>query len=288
MKLLYGVMASACLFALGCDSGWRNLVSDPVDPWVDATPGPPDAAPPLPDATQPAIDAAPPDAAADSAADASAPAARCGKQACKCDDGVDNDLDGLADGLDPECTGAFDQDEASFATGAKVAQKSCRDCYWDSNSGSGDDSCRYPEACLRGAALSGNGACQSCEVTESCVSSCAARTPNGCDCFGCCGVALGAGTMVYLELSDTCSLAKLSDVNACPRCVQNTACLNPCGRCELCPGRRLADLPPDCGDGKDPSAPAYRCDEGQPICRTTADCQADMYCQLGCCLAALL
>ncbi len=30
---------------------------------------------------------------------------------------MDNDGDGLVDGFDPECTGPFDDDEATFATG---------------------------------------------------------------------------------------------------------------------------------------------------------------------------
>jgi hypothetical protein len=248
--------------------------SDAATPARDASP----SAPPLDATLDAALDSAPRD-----------PVARCGKQACACDDGLDDDEDGLADGLDPECTSAFDDDEASFATGGKVAAaKSCRDCYWDGNVGSGDDSCRYPEGCLRGEALMGNGQCHSCEVTAACVASCAARAPNGCDCFGCCELALGGGRTVSIELSETCSLATLDDLSACPRCVQNTACRNPCGRCELCPGRRAEDLPPDCGQGAAPGAPAYRCDEGQPVCRTTGDCPADMYCQLGCCLASLL
>src|SRR5688572_6561790 len=36
---------------------------------------------------------------------------------CVCDNGLDDDEDGLIDGLDPECTGPFDNDEGTFATG---------------------------------------------------------------------------------------------------------------------------------------------------------------------------
>ena len=41
----------------------------------------------------------------------------CGDVPCACSDGMDNDGDGLVDGFDPECTGPFDDDEATFATG---------------------------------------------------------------------------------------------------------------------------------------------------------------------------
>jgi len=212
----------------------------------------------------------------------------CGNRACACDDGADDDGDGLVDGLDPECSGAFDDDEASFATGSMVDTKGCRDCFWDGNSGAGDDTCRYPAACLRGEEPTGGGNCRSCEVSPSCSDHCAARTPNGCDCFGCCEVSRGNGATITIEVSPQCSLAKLDDLAACPRCIQNTACRNPCGRCELCPGRSAADLPADCGAGGAPGAPVYRCDEGQTVCKSASDCPLDTYCQLGCCLAALL
>src|SRR5690606_33835333 len=41
----------------------------------------------------------------------------CGSTPCACSDGQDNDGDGVADGFDSECTGPFDHDEGSFATG---------------------------------------------------------------------------------------------------------------------------------------------------------------------------
>ncbi len=43
--------------------------------------------------------------------------ARCGTHVCACDDGLDNDGEGLMDGVDPESTGPYDDDESSFATG---------------------------------------------------------------------------------------------------------------------------------------------------------------------------
>jgi hypothetical protein len=212
-------------------------------------------------------------------------AARCGKGPCACDDGLDNDKDGLIDGLDPECTGALDQDEATFATGNESKAKSCRDCFWDEDQGTGSDACRYPTECLRGEAPKGNGSCGSCTVGQKCVDTCAARTPSGCDCFGCCEVWRSDGTKVSIELSDRCSLAKLDDTSACPRCMQSSQCRNPCGRCELCPGRTAKDLPEDC----QARTPANVCDEGQDVCGVSADCSTtDQYCQQGCCFAVLL
>src|SRR5688500_10744812 len=41
----------------------------------------------------------------------------CGDAGCVCSNGLDDDDDGAADGLDPECTGPYDDDEGSFATG---------------------------------------------------------------------------------------------------------------------------------------------------------------------------
>jgi len=249
-----------------CDSATLNLIGRAAD-----------------GAGRSATDASRPDAAADSGA-----LALCGGHPCACDDATDNDTDGLVDGLDPECSGAFDDDEASFATGLVVDAKGCRDCFWDSNSGAGDDSCRYPAACLRGETPSGAGNCGSCEVDATCIGQCAPRTPNGCDCFGCCEVTRADGSKLAIEVSPSCSLTQLDDPIACPRCIQNTACRNPCGRCELCPGRTSADLPADCVTSSALGTPAYRCDEGQPVCASPGECVPGTYCQLGCCLVSLL
>jgi hypothetical protein len=217
------------------------------------------------------------------AASAHIPSARCGKAACACDDGLDNDGDGLIDGLDPECTGSFDADESSFAIGKPNKRSGCRDCFWDDSPGLGHG-CRYPSECLRGQAPPSNGACTSCDVGAGCIDECLDRTPNGCDCFGCCEVMRPDGTSLFIELADTCSMQKLHDEQACPRCVQNTQCLNPCGRCELCIGRTDAQLPPDCSGSRSD----YSCDQGQVVCASSNDCVGASYCQLGCCLVDLL
>lgn len=226
-----------------------------------------------------APDAAPPQAGGD------APAARCGKRPCACDNGVDDDQDGVLDGLDPECTAAFDDDEETFATGLSNKSGACRDCFWDDNAGFGDDGCRYPAECLLGTAPNGNGNCSSCQVSTQCVDACRVRTPNGCDCFGCCEVVRSNGDHTFIELTETCRLDKLDDPDSCPRCVQNSSCKNPCGRCELCLGRNVDSLPADCRRGSD--QPRYQCEDGFSTCATTQDCSLSEYCQLGCCLVDL-
>jgi hypothetical protein len=269
------LLLAACL-GCACDEARINLVSDQTAGARAA----PDAG-----STRPldaAVASAPPDAAPPHIA-----SARCGKRPCACDDGLDNDDDGLVDGLDPECTGSFDEDEASFGIGKSNKQTRCRDCFWDDNAGGGDDGCRYPSECLTGAAPGNNGNCSSCSVSSECIDTCRDRTPNGCDCFGCCEVARPDGSSLFIELAETCSLLLLDDANACPRCVRNTACLNPCGRCELCVGRRREQLPADCSAAT--GAPAsFSCDDGRAVCSSSSDCVGASYCQLGCCLVDLL
>src|SRR6185295_2832893 len=113
----------------------------------------------------------------------------CGNHVCHCSNGIDDDGDGTIDGFDVECTGAIDDDEGSFATGIPGDNRDPKwqDCFFDGNSGAGDDRCRYPTGCLTGE-LSQDA--PACAVTETCRNNCQPRTPNGCDCFGCCSVQL--------------------------------------------------------------------------------------------------
>ncbi len=163
-----------------------------------------------------------------------------------CSNGVDDDGDGLTDGMDPECTGATDEDEGTFATGIPGDNRDPKwqDCFFDGNSGAGDDGCRYHTDCLYGD-LDATDA--SCQITDECRDFCQARTPNGCDCFGCCTIEDGSGNAVDILTGGSCSLNDLDDEEACPRCVKSPDCENTCGRCELCPGRSIDDLPEDCG-----------------------------------------
>jgi len=206
---------------------------------------------------------------------------RCGSVTCECSDGIDNDGDGETDGFDPECTGAGDAFESSFATGRKGEEQSdkCQDCFWDLNSGPGDDGCRWASSCsIDGTSASGNGQCRDCTPEPACIDTCTPLVPNGCDCFGCCGI-WREGTIKNILLgSSSCTSATLDNPQLCTPCIPSAECANPCGRCELCPGRRVVDLPADCGTG-------YSCDEGE-VCEVNADCSGPLEsCQQGCCRA---
>lgn len=224
----------------------------------------------------------------------------CGGVACKCHNGIDDDNDGFIDGADVECTGPYDDDETTFATGIPGDNiDDCQDCFFDGNSGQGNDGCAYPTECLYGGMPAGMGGsdCHDCAVTTECVDYCKARTPNGCDCFGCCGVRTSTGEVVNVVLAATCSLDVVDDETKCPRCVQATnACVNECGRCELCPGKTVADLPADCyvtppdaavPDGGSPLYPPQTCDADLIPCDATHPCLSTFYCQQGCCLQIL-
>lgn len=271
------------LAASACVSHRIDLGHDPIGGGADA--GKVDAASPgLRDAAHDAAITTPVDAAITTPVDA-ALAGRCGNRPCACNNGVDDDRDDLIDGVDPECTGALDDDEATFATGHQSkAKMNCRDCFWDEDQGTGNDLCRYPTECLRGDEPTNKGNCGSCDVEQGCVATCRVRTPSGCDCFGCCDVSLPNAVRVTIELSEGCSLDKLDDMVACPRCTQSTQCRKECGRCQLCLGRSLSDLPADCRA----KTPPNQCEEGQRVCATSSDCTAEQYCQLGCCFASLL
>ena len=215
-----------------------------------------------------------------------------------CSDGKDNDMDGLIDGFDPECTGPADNDEGSFATGIPGDNKDPKwqDCFFDGNSGAGDDGCRYATGCLTGDLEPTD---KNCTLAQACIDFCAPLVPNGCDCFGCCTVQTADGKTVDIETASSCSLDKLGDDDACPRCVKSEACGNTCGRCELCPGKTEADLPADCdpstgtggagstGDGgaSTGGGPSYTCDGGEQVCGAGLDpCLITHYCSLGCCI----
>jgi hypothetical protein len=256
------------VWLVGCETKTTRLVSDEV-----------------PDAMTVVDASSPRDTSV--AGDAARPRALCVDGAtCACDDGQDNDADGLIDGFDPECTGAFDHDEASFSSGAPRASGMCLGCFWEDNGGPRDSLCRYPRGCREGMEAPIGGACTTCEVTEECSIPCTKLTPNGCDCFGCCAVERSNGTTAFVTLEDTCTLNLLDDSKACPVCVQSPDCMNPCSPCELCPGRTIDRLPAECTNGTPGEVP-WTCDTGRS-CRVASDCGLDYYCQLGCCLPLVL
>jgi hypothetical protein len=216
---------------------------------------------------------------------------------CACADGEDNDDDGVTDGFDTECTGPADNDEGTFATGISGdnMDPKWQDCFFDGNSGAGDDGCRYHTDCLTGDKEASDA---DCTVAEQCLDFCTARTPNGCDCFGCCTIRQADGTDVSVVISEQCMEENLED---CVTCTPSTQCGNQCGECELCPGKTVDDLPDSCDStppdggtagsggssgsgGSDAGTPGYTCDDGAVVCAEQSDCPTTShYCSFGCC-----
>lgn len=212
--------------------------------------------------------------------------AYCGDERCACSNGEDDDLDGKFDLDDPECTSPADQFEEHFGTGAfgENSASKCQDCYFDNGPWTGNDPCSRPRSCAtNNNASGGNGACRSCDIDESseCVNSCEPLVPNGCDCFGCCGVYWRDGTVRNVLLSSSCSwdIDILDDPARCEPCIPSPTCRNTCQKCELCPGRTVADLPAEC----QASGPGLMCNDTE-ACQSASDCANSEYCLLGCCL----
>jgi cysteine-rich repeat protein len=204
----------------------------------------------------------------------------CGNKIYACGDNVDNDDDGLVDLEDPECISPCDDDESSFLTDLPGQNNDCKqDCYFDANSGSGDDSCEWNLKCDPenpganiGCAYDPDFAMCELDVMQQCLDFCVPLVPNGCDCFGCCEI---SGQFVYLDSTDGCSLDNLE---ACESCTFFENCNNPCEpeNCELCFGQGPEDLPPECDMAS--------CPEGVSSCESIDDCPVGQYCQTGCCI----
>jgi hypothetical protein len=214
----------------------------------------------------------------------------------QCSDGCDNDNDGLIDGDDPECTGAIDRREDSFATGipGDNMDPTKQDCFFDGNSGQGGGDCQIHVCCI----LAGDPDCpaehanppydpSACAtaVDASCKAYCEPITPPGCDCFGCCTVCDGDGcTDIYTNpaVAPDCDQDAIHDPARCPACVKNAACGSPCGgtSCVLCPGQDPSALPASCGG-------TSACPGGLSACTATADCGPTQYCANNCCIAVV-
>jgi hypothetical protein len=240
----------------------------------------------------------------------------CGDTVCACANGEDDDGDGLVDGLDPECTGPYDDDEATFATGIPGDNKGAakQDCFFDGNSGSGNDGCSYPTGCLTGDIDPTDARCQ---VSDECTEFCQRYAPNGCDCFGCCEIFRPDGTSKNVQIGNECSTDRLDDETVCAPCTKSLACDNGCGECELCLGKTVDQLPdtcfmtpdtpdagmdsdagttpdgggadPDGGPGADSGTPVIplpnTCEDGETPCNFDNPCMgADLYCLQGCCI----
>ena len=145
----------------------------------------------------------------------------------QCSDGIDNDGDGKIDYADPECVGGLDNDESSYATGIPGDNvDACKqDCFFDGNSGMGDDGCMWQLKCDP---RTTNAACpydqayatqhaDECSLSSSqsqtCIDKCQKLVPNGCDCFGCCAV---PGAPTPIRLVATCTAKDFGDPDEVP------------------------------------------------------------------------
>ncbi|HYO95509.1 MAG TPA: hypothetical protein VER33_13400 [Polyangiaceae bacterium] len=226
----------------------------------------------------------------------------CGRKVYACGDCVDNDEDGLADALDPECFGACDNDEGLFG-GSIPGQNNApckQDCFFDQDSGSGNDGCDWTHACDPLSVApdyppSGQSQCsvttatpaqeQTCQGLRSaqpprCVDTCLPLVPNGCDCFGCCELPGQSGSFVWLgsavDRQETCDRSQLGSAVACRPCTPVSSCFNACEGCETCVGSTR----PRAGcAGTDNHCPA-----GVEPCGPGARCPVDAYCITGCCV----
>jgi hypothetical protein len=263
-------LALIALLVAGCgDDDGTGTADGAVDgdgsPIVDADPNAPDASPMV---------------------DAFVPPG-CMPGSTECTDCDDNDGDGLVDGYDPGCISADDRLEGSFATGIPGDNMDLcnQDCFFDGDSGAGNDGCDIPTCCFFANLADCPDQCQSgfdpadCMTTTECEMTCAPATPPGCDCFGCCTICDDVDcytVYTHPEVAPDCTQESLADPTLCPPCVPSAECGTPCGDCILCPGQDPSDLPPGCTGAE--------CPDGATECTSTADCTATQFCSNGCCL----
>jgi hypothetical protein len=259
--------------------------------------------------------------------------ATCDGRTYRCGNCLDDDGDGLIDSADPDCLGPCHNSESTYYPmipgGDPSAMNCARDCYYDDNNGSGDDGCSWDKRCDP-LSPGGDGMCRyatppppsarcMADLTMACLDFCMPRTPNGCDCFGCCELPARSGNFVFLgtvgaDGTPSCTREHVSDPTRCRPCTPHSVCVNPCERCELCLGRDPATIPADCfppppvdagvpadagplpdGAAPDMSAPDMgtydmgtpdlRCSGGRQPCGLPGDpaCPAGYYCLTGCC-----
>ncbi|MCE9571903.1 MAG: hypothetical protein K8W52_01985 [Deltaproteobacteria bacterium] len=211
----------------------------------------------------------------------------------QCSNGCDDDLDGKTDGADPECTGGIDDSEGSFATGIPGDNIDTvkQDCFFDGNSGSGDDKCEIHICCLLTdpdcATKYSNPPFDPSSCTtasQTCINACEPLTPPGCDCFGCCTECDATGCVdIYINpaIAPQCDETVIHDGAKCPVCTKVTSCDSPCGgdTCILCPGQDPSTLPATCTGATCPS--------GGATCTDSTSCGSGNYCANGCCITVV-
>ena len=199
--------------------------------------------------------------------------AKCQGKLYACGDCIDNDNDGKVDMEDPDCLGpCHNAENTYYGSIPGQAGPACTvDCYFDQDSGSGNDDCHWnhecdplsvapnypPEGpgstCAYDPNANTPGTSQSCtqlmdKQSNACLSFCGDLTPNGCDCFGCCNLPAGGNQWVWLGSEKSgvgsCTLKDVNDPTKCQPCTPVKGCLNTCEKCELCLGK--TELPPEC------------------------------------------
>jgi hypothetical protein len=207
-----------------------------------------------------------------------------------CGNCIDDDLDGLIDGQDPQCQGPEDRLEDSFATGIPGDNQDPKkqECFFDGNSGQ----CQVHTCCLLSDCpddLLPFDRDQDCDNLDApCLSDCLPSTPVGCDCYGCCTVCNpetdDCADILLQGAPDECDPGDIgtATMSECLSCVKVEDCNG--GECDgspddciLCPGQSGDDLPDTCE--------ANECPEGQTVCQTSDDCDGLDYCSNGCCRA---
>ena len=203
----------------------------------------------------------------------------------QCNNCQDDDGDGFTDGEDVHCISSQDNDESSFATGipGDNIDSAQPDCFFDGDSGAGNDGCDIEQCCLLGDCEPGT----DCTVSQECIDFCAPLVPVGCDCFGCCTLCLDDNCKDVLTFPDStpewdCNdLNNLDDPLKCPQCTKIDGCDSDCdladGDCILCPGQDPGDLPADCDMQN-------QCPDGRQTCSATQACPSLQYCSNGCCI----
>jgi hypothetical protein len=159
-----------------------------------------------------------------------------------------------------------------------------QDCFFDGNSGQGDDGCIWDLRCdpenpgeFIGCEYTGGNNCdnQPPNQEQGCIEFCEPFVPPGCDCFGCCTVQTPKGPVdIFLNSDPECALDNL---DACEQCTsQIDDCGTPCvpEKCQVCFGE--TEPPEGCGENMCPSGDP--CDADQPD-----SCPMDYFCYLGCC-----
>jgi hypothetical protein len=219
------------------------------------------------------------------------PPPACGEPgATQCNNCMDDDGDGLQDGADPHCISALDDDESSFATGIPGDNRDPKqDCFFDGDSGDGNDGCSVDICCLLGDCPTGT----DCNASQECVDFCAPAAPPGCDCFGCCTVCYEGTCKDILTIPDSTDgwdcddLNNLGDDTKCPMCTKVANCGTDCDEgasnddCVLCPGQSPDELPAECGG-------ANECPDGLQVCSATIACPQFQYCASGCCVEIVI